>query len=193
MSDGAPVTPDPQITPNPATPQTPPPADPPVEPDFDFDGEFDAERAKRKILALAKDKKEQQERAQALAAERDALAAKVAAEERAKMTEAERQAAELAAAKAELAETRRKAALVTHGLPESALIFLTAETAEDIEAQASALAALHAPSTPAPTAPTPDLRTTPTPDLSPSNGLQLPPTDPPFDPAAIALKARGGR
>lgn len=186
----APVTPDPQINnTDPATPpQTPPATDPAA--DFDFDGEFDAERAKRKILALAADKREQQERAQRLQQERDELAAKVAAEEAAKMSESERQAAELAAAKAELAATRRKAALATHGLPESALIFLTAETAEDIEAQASALASLHG--TPAP--PTPDLRTTPTPDLSPSDGQpQIPPTDPPFDPVALARKARVGR
>jgi hypothetical protein len=188
MTDGVPVTPQ---NPDNDTPATPP-QNPPAEPDFEFDGEFDAERAKRKIAALAADKREQQERAQRLEAERDELAAKVAAEEAAKMSEAERQAAELAAAKAELAATRRKAALVTHGLPESALIFLTAETAEDIEQQAAALAALHGPGT-QPPAQTPDLHTQPTPDLPPSAGPQIPPVDPPFDPVAIARKARGGR
>lgn len=184
-------TPTDPIIPDPAAPPadpaaTPTPAAPPAD-DLDFEGDFDAERAKRLILGLRADKQAAKDAAAEVARERDELKTKWQAHEADQLTDAQRQAQELAAAKQELAAERRKSALTRHGLADTALIFLTAESAEDIEAQAAALASLQGPAVPP--APTPDLHVEPRSDLNPA-GQQIPPSEPPFDPVAIARAAR---
>jgi multidrug efflux pump subunit AcrA (membrane-fusion protein) len=173
----------PDIDPNnePTTPvQTEPikPAEP-TKPWGD-DEDFDAEKAWTLIQNLRGDKAKTQ-------VERDELAARVQAAEDAKLSEQEKVAKELEAAKAELAEARRKAVLAQYELPESALVFLTAESAEEIDKQASALAGLAPKKEPeTPKAPG-SSRVTP---ALPNGQTDVPE---PFDPAAIARAARNRR
>lgn len=176
--------PDPTDETTPATPAPEPVA--PPEPTFDFTGEFDADRARRLIEAQKADKARLRAEADAIRAERDELAAKWQAHEDAQLSEAQRTAKELADARAALAVARRQAALARHHLPDDALVFLTAESEEDIEAQATRLAALTPPSTD-PT-PTPDLHRTPQPLLVPGSTIPDPPEA--FDPRVIAKRAR---
>lgn len=107
----------------------------PSEPTKPWGDDFDEERAWTLIQNLRGDKAKTQQ-------ERDDLAAQVKAVEDAKLSDQDRIAKELEQAKTELAEQRRKNALATYSLPESALTFLTAESAEEIDKQASALAGL---------------------------------------------------
>lgn len=181
MSTDNPVTPDPDNTPDPQTPPAPNP-----ESEFDFDGEFDPDRAKRLIAAQKADKEALRQKIEAAERERDELKQKWDAHEAEKLTAEQKQALELEQARKELAAERRKAALVRHQLPESALMFLTAESADDIEAQAAALAELHPHTDDEP--PAPDLHVAPQPNLP--GGQKIPPSEPPFDPAAIAAAAR---
>lgn len=145
------------------------------------DTDFDAEKAWTLIQNLRGDKAKTQQ-------ERDELAARVQAAEDAKLSEQERIAKELEQAKTELAEQRRKVALTQYGLPESALTFLTAESAEEIDKQASALAGLvpkkepETPKVPADSRAKPALPNGQTDDIPPA-----------FDPVEIARRARGGR
>ncbi len=168
----------PENTPTPVQSEVVTPAEPkkPWE-----DGEFDEEKAWTLIQNLRGDKAKTQE-------ERDTLAAQVKAIEDAKLSEQDRIAKELEAAKAELAEARRKAVLAQYDLPESALVFLTAETAEEIDKQASALAGLAPKKEPVePKAPA-DSRVKPAlPNGHPED------ITPAFDARAIAQRARGGR
>lgn len=164
---------------------TPPANQAPVT-DPEFDGDFDAERAKRLIENLRADKAR-------LAEERDGFKTKVDTFETEKLSEQDRIAKELSDAREELARTRRAAALATHKLPDSALVFLTGSTPEEIETQAAALAALNPPADPAPSTPAvPNITTTVTPRLLP-NGEPVPTAPEPFDPAAIAAAARRRR
>lgn len=163
------------------TPETPTPV-------VELDGPFDEERAKQLIAALRADKESLKNERDGLKTERDGYATKVQEFETAKLSEQERVAQELQTVQAELAQTRREAALTKHGLPESALVFLTASSAEDIETQAAALAALQPAKAPEPV-PTPtDSRVTP----SLPDG-QFTPTPEPFDPVALAASARARR
>lgn len=103
----------------------------------EFDGEFDADRAKRKIAAIAADKAKLQERLAQF--ERDAQA-------RADAEKSEVQKAIERAERAEAAlETRTKAdsrreVLAKHGLTADDAAFIHGETVEELEIQASALA-----------------------------------------------------
>ncbi len=146
------------------------------------DTDFDAEKAWTLIQNLRGDKTD-------LSTKYDELAQKWQAAEDAKLSEQERIAKELEQAKVELAEQRRKNALGKYELPESALVFLTAESAEEIDKQASALAGLAPKKEPeAPKAPV-DSRTKPA--LAPNGHPDdIPPT---FDARAIAQRARNGR
>lgn len=145
------------------------------------DDEFDAEKAWTLIQNLRGDKTD-------LSAKYDELSAKWQAAEDAKLSEQERIAKELEAAKAELAEARRKAVLAQYDLPESALVFLTAESAEEIDKQASALAGLAPKKEPVePKAPA-DSRAKPALPNGHSEDIT-----PAFDARAIAQRARGGR
>ncbi len=145
------------------------------------DADFDADKAWTLIQNLRGDKARTQ-------IERDELAAQVKAVEDAKLSEQDRVAKELEQAKTELADARRKAALGAYALPESALVFLTAESAEDIDKQASALAGLAPKKEPeTPKAPA-DSRAKP----ALPNG-QTDDIPEPFDPRAIAQRARQGR
>jgi hypothetical protein len=174
-----PVVPTPPVVPT--EPVTPPvePTVPPADPEFD--GDFDEERAKTLIGKLRAEKA-------AAANARDEYKTKVDAFEASQLSEQEKRDRELAAAKDELAKTRREAALTRYKLPETALVFLTGETAEAIEAQAASLAALA----PAPTEPPIPVTTTSrvTPSL-PDGQFTQPPA--PFDPVAVAAKARRPR
>lgn len=172
------------ITPEPTTPQpvqseVVKPAEP-AKPWGD-DADFDAEKAWTLIQNLRGDKAKTQQ-------ERDELAARVQAEQDAKLSDQERIAKELEDARKELASARRAKALADYSLPESALTFLTAESAEDIDKQASALAGLvpkkepEAPKVPADSRAKPALPNGQTDDI---------PTTPDY--AAIARMARGGR
>lgn len=153
----------------------------PAAPTKPWGEDFDEERAWTLIQNLRGDKAKTQQ-------ERDELAAQVKAVEDAKLSEQDRIAKELEAAKTELAEQRRKVAITQYGLPESALSFLTAESAEEIDKQASALAGLvpkkepEAPKVPADSRAKPALPNGQTDDIPPA-----------FDPVAIARQARQGR
>lgn len=153
----------------------------PAEPAKPWGDDFDEDRAWTLIQNLRGDKAKTQQ-------ERDELAAQVKAVEDAKLSEQERIAKELEQAKTELAEQRRQVALSRYDLPESALVFLTAESAEEIDKQASALAGLAPKKEPeAPKAPA-DSRVKP----ALPNG-QTDDIPEPFDPRAIAQRARQGR
>lgn len=173
-------------TTTPTTPtqvETPTPSAPPAEtPPWGSDEDFDPAKAWTLIQNLRGDKAKTQ-------IERDELAARVAAEETAKLSEQEKIAKELETARQELAEQRRTNALTRYELPESALVFLTAETAEDIDKQASALAGLTPKQEPKePIAPG-DSRAKPAlPNGQPADTL---PSEPDY--AAIARRARSGR
>lgn len=144
------------------------------------DADFDAEKAWTLIQNLRGDKSKTQ-------IERDELAAQIKAVEDAKLSDQDRIAKELEAAKAELADARRKAALGQYDLPESALVFLTAESAEEIDKQASALAGLAPKKEPVePKAPA-DSRAKPA--LPNGHADDIPEV---FDAAAIARQARQG-
>jgi hypothetical protein len=170
----------------PTTPTTPVQTEPIVPastvetPPWGEEENFDAARAWALIQNLKGDKSKTQ-------AERDELAARIKAEEDAALSEQEKVKRELAETRKALADARRAKALGDYDLPESALVFLTAESAEDIEAQASALAGLTPKKEPdAPKAPA-DSRVKP---ALPNGNTNTPE---PFDPEAIARKARGGR
>lgn len=170
-------------TPTPAPEPTSTPA-----PTVELDGPFDEERAKQLIAALRADKESLKSERDGLKTERDTFATKVTEFETAQLSEQEKVTQQLQTVQAELAQTRREAALTKHGLPESALVFLTASSAEDIESQAAALAALQPAKANEP-APTPvDSRATP----SLPDG-QFTPTPEPFDPVALAASARARR
>lgn len=159
------------VTPEPVKVETPP---------WGSDEDFDPARAWALIQGLRTDKTKTQ-------AERDELAARVKAEEDAALSEQEKVKRELEQTRQELAAQRRENALTKYELPESALVFLTAESAEDIEAQASALAGLTPKKEPeAPKAPA-SARVTP---ALPNGQTDVPE---PFDPAAIARAARSRR
>lgn len=107
---------------------------PPVAPATPtWEGEFDPERAARLVENLRAESKARQD---ALTAAQ----AKVAEFEQAQMSEQDKVAQRAQAAEAQLAETYRKLAMVSHKLPEAASEFLTATSPEDIEAQAKRLA-----------------------------------------------------
>lgn len=145
------------------------------------DDEFDAEKAWTLIQNLRGDKTD-------LSTKYDELSAKWQAAEDAKLSEQDRIAKELEKAKAELAEQRRKNALTQYDLPESALVFLTAESAEEIDKQASALAGLAPKKEPeTPKAPI-DSRAKP---ALPNGHVDDIPTDPDY--RSIAQRARQGR
>lgn len=145
------------------------------------DADFDPAKAWTLIENLRGDKAKTQQ-------ERDELAARVQAAEDAKLSEQERIAKELEQAKTELAEQRRKNALTQYDLPDSALVFLTAESAEEIDKQASALAGLAPKKEPeTPKAPA-DSRVKP---ALPNGQTDDIPTTPDY--AAIARQARQGR
>lgn len=172
------IDPNAEPTPQPTQVVTPTPAEPkkPWEED-----EFDAEKAWTLIQNLRGDKAKTQQ-------ERDDLAARVQAAEDAKLSEQEKIAKELEEARKELADQRRQNALTRYELPDSALVFLTAESADEIDKQASALAGLAPKKEPeAPKAPA-DSRAKPA--LPNGQSADIPE---PFDPAAIAKRARGGR
>lgn len=142
--------------------------------------DFDAERAWTLVQNLRGDKAKTQ-------VERDELAAQIKAVEDAKLSDQDRVAKELETAKAELAESRRKVALTQYDLPDSALVFLTAESAEEIDKQASALAGL-APKKEEVTKQVADSRTKP---ALPNGQTDDIPTTPNY--AEIARRARQGR
>lgn len=145
------------------------------------DDDFDADKAWALIQNLRGDKSD-------LSTKYDELSAKWQAAEDAKLSEQERIAKELEQAKVELAEQRRKNALTQYDLPESALVFLTAETAEEIDKQASALAGL-APKK-EPDAPKPPADSRAKPALPNGNADEIP-NDPDY--RSIAQRARQGR
>lgn len=159
--------------------------------DPEFDGPFDEERAKRLIAALRADKQRAQEEKESAARERDEFKSKWQAHEQELLTDEQRREQEITEMRQKLANANRKAALTKHKLPESALIFLTAEDEEGIEAQAAALAELTPAKDDAPNTDdtNPDLHRSPSPSMQ-SVLDQLPPSEPNFDPRAIALKAR---
>lgn len=145
------------------------------------DADFDAEKAWTLIQNLRGDKAKTQQ-------ERDDYAAKVKAAEDAKLSEQEKVAQELTEARKELAAARRAKALSDYSLPDSALTFLTAESAEEIDKQASALAGLVPKKEPdAPKAPT-DSRAKP---ALPNGQTDDIPTTPDY--VEIARRARQGR
>lgn len=174
----------------PATDSLDPQADetPASTPDPEFDGPFDEDRARRLIAALRVDKQREKEERERAARERDEFKQKWQAHEQELLSDEQKREQELANLRQELAAERRKAALTKHHLPESALVFLTAEDEGGIEAQAAALAELAPAATP-PANDDPDLHRAPSPDMQ-SVIDQLPPSTPPFNPKAIALKAR---
>lgn len=173
------ITPENTPAPQPVQSEVVKPAEP-IKPWGD-DADFDADKAWTLIQNLRGDKAKTQQ-------ERDELAARVQAAEDAKLSEQERIAKELEQAKAELAAQRRKVALTQYDLPESALVFLTAETAEEIDKQASALAGLAPKKEPeAPKAPA-DSRAKP---ALPNGQADDIPTEPDY--RGIAARARQGR
>lgn len=169
----------PENTPAPVQTEVITPAEP--KKPWGDDADFDAAKAWTLIENLRGDKAKTQ-------IERDELAARVQAAEDAKLSEQDRIAKELETAKAELAEQRRKVALTQYDLPGSALVFLTAESADEIDKQASALAGLApkkddaTPKVPADSRAKPALPNGQTDDI---------PTTPNY--AEIARRARQGR
>lgn len=165
------------------TPDTPPaePATPPAsEKAPKWEGEFDPERAARLVENLRKEaaetkarlaayEKAQQEREDAEKSEAQRLA------ERAQRAEDEAKAArrELIAAKV----------VAKHGLPESAVSFLTGDTEEEIEAKAQALAELASVGK----RPADEIPGKPKPRLTPGQGES---ESEGFDPDAMAAKIR---
>lgn len=166
----------------PATPiQTEPIVPAPATPPWGSAEDFDAERA----WTLLQNVRGDLSRAQAA---RDDLAARVKAEEDAALSDQEKVRRELEETRKELAVQRRSNALAKYELPDTALVFLTAETAEDIEAQASALAGLTPKKEPVtPPAPAGSRAKPALPNGQTDN------TPEPFDPVGIAKRARGGR
>lgn len=181
MPDEAPVTTDATLT-TPAVPAAPAPTS------WTPDGPLDPDRITSLVNGLQGDKAKLKAERDAQLAELEAANAKIAQYEAAQLSEAERKDKELADARAEVANARRDAALLKFGLDDSARVFLTGTTSADIEAQATALAALKG--TPAPTPPSSSV----TPALAPvtAPGTPTPGTEH-FDAKALALEARQRR
>lgn len=103
----------------------------------EFDGEFDAERAKRKIAAMAEDKAKLQERLAKFEREAQERADAEKSELQKAIERAER--AEKAAAEHTKAEMKRTA-LKAAGLDDDMADFIHGDTAEELAARAKALA-----------------------------------------------------
>jgi hypothetical protein len=113
----------------------------PETPNIEFDGEYDAERAKRKIAAMAADKAKLQERLAKFEREAQERAEAEKTEYQKAIERAER--AEKALAEREAEKERSKAlkkALKDHGLDEEDAELLDGVPADKLEARAQALA-----------------------------------------------------
>lgn len=158
-----------------------PPAAPAGEKAPKWEGEFDPDRAARLVENLRKEAAQAKERAATL---------EKAQQERedAEKTEAQRNADRAERAEADAKSARRELlaakSVAKHGLPESAVGFLTGDTAEEIEAQAAALAELASASTKRPAEEIPGK---PKPRLVPGQGEAL---GDDFDPTAVAERIR---
>lgn len=163
------------------------PADKPAEKPAPWGADFDPDRAWKLIQNLRTD-------LDTIKSERDELKTERQAREDAKKSDQDKLTERLTATEQQFKDAQRalfvERALRKHAIPDELVDFLTGDTEEAITAKAEKLATLGKPAPDAnPDAPAPDADAAgrPTPALTPGHGGDAPV---PFDPAAIAKKAR---